>query len=86
MMTCPRLPLNSGHSMPQVGLGIHQVGEDDLRVAVESALELGYRYLDSSFLYNKEDMLGRILERELVQGKVERGDMFVLSKFPQNGM
>lgn len=44
------------------------------------------RYFDSSFLYNKEETLGRVIEAEVAKGKVARRDLFVLSKLPQNGM
>ena len=43
MKTLPFFDLNSGHMMPQVGLGIHQVTEEELRPALTAALDAGYR-------------------------------------------
>lgn len=82
----PLLSLNSGQKMPQIGLGIHQVSEEEMRPAISTALDAGYRYFDSSFLYKKEEVLGKILEEELAKEKVSRKELFVLSKLPQNGM
>ena len=39
----PVFYLNSGQKMPQIGLGIHQVTEEELRPAIHTALEAGYR-------------------------------------------
>ncbi|RXZ36111.1 aldo/keto reductase [Oxalobacteraceae bacterium CAVE-383] len=45
-------------ALPQLGLGTFRMEGDDCREAVESALELGYRHLDTAAMYNNEAAVG----------------------------
>jgi 2,5-diketo-D-gluconate reductase B len=47
-----------GISLPQLGLGTFRMQGDDCRNAVESALELGYRHLDTAAMYGNEEAVG----------------------------
>ena len=43
--------LNNGVAMPQLGLGVFQVGDQEASAAVATALECGYRSIDTAKLY-----------------------------------
>ncbi|KIZ47471.1 MULTISPECIES: aldo/keto reductase [Rhodopseudomonas] len=47
-----------GLSVPKLGLGTFRMQGDDCRAAVESALALGYRHIDTAEMYGNEDAVG----------------------------
>ncbi|MFC4243260.1 aldo/keto reductase [Gryllotalpicola reticulitermitis] len=72
----PRLPLNDGNSIPQLGFGVFKVPDDETQAAVELALESGYRSIDTAAFYQNERGVGR----GLAASGLPRDDMFVTSK------
>jgi aryl-alcohol dehydrogenase-like predicted oxidoreductase len=54
----PDVTLNNGVRMPQLGFGVFQVGNDEARAAVATALECGYRSIDTAALYGNEHGVG----------------------------
>ncbi len=54
----PALPLNDGETMPQLGLGVWQTPPELTAQAVLSALELGYRLIDTAAAYGNEAAVG----------------------------
>jgi 2,5-diketo-D-gluconate reductase B len=50
-----------GMRMPKLGLGTYRVQGDACRAAVESALSLGYRHIDTAEMYANEDAVGAAL-------------------------
>jgi diketogulonate reductase-like aldo/keto reductase len=72
-----RLPLNVGTSIPQVGLGVWQTPRGEgTRRAVKTALELGYRHIDTARIYGNEADVGAGLRAS----SVARADVFVTTK------
>ncbi|MEZ6020249.1 MAG: aldo/keto reductase [Planctomycetota bacterium] len=70
------LLLNDGNTIPQFGLGMWQVPDDQAqRVALE-ALEIGYRHIDTAQVYDNEAGVGRALRTT----SVPREELFVTSK------
>ncbi|HZC97989.1 MAG TPA: aldo/keto reductase [Bradyrhizobium sp.] len=65
-----------GISLPKLGLGTFRMQGDACRAAVESALELGYRHLDTAEMYGNEEAIGAAL----AASKVARGDLHVTTK------
>src|SRR5882724_1188239 len=51
----------SGISLPKLGLGTFRMQGDACRAAVESALALGYRHLDTAEMYANEEAIGAAL-------------------------
>ncbi|MCW2940602.1 MAG: oxidoreductase of aldo or keto reductase family,subgroup 1 [Actinomycetia bacterium] len=49
-MTVPEVTLNNGVRMPQLGFGVWQVPDDEAGRAVATALEAGYRSIDTAKL------------------------------------
>jgi 2,5-diketo-D-gluconate reductase B len=65
-----------GVSMPKLGLGTFRLTGDDCRRAVESALALGYRHIDTAEMYANEDGVGAAL----ASSGVPREQVFVTTK------
>lgn len=54
--------------------------DNELEQALEKALEVGYRHIDTAALYNNEHVIGKVLQRWLNSGKVKRDDLFITTK------
>ena len=65
-----------GISLPRLGLGTFRLQGDACRVAVESALGLGYRHIDTAEMYGNEDPIGAAI----AASGVARGDLHVTTK------
>jgi 2,5-diketo-D-gluconate reductase A len=76
MSAVPALPLNDGTSIPQVGFGVFLVPEDQTQEAVETALEAGYRHIDTARIYRNEEAVGRAL----AASGLPRDQVFVTTK------
>lgn len=55
----PQITLNDGRTMPQFGLGVWQMGGDETERLVGSAIDLGYRAIDTAKAYENEAGVGR---------------------------
>ncbi|KAG8277067.1 hypothetical protein J6590_049976 [Homalodisca vitripennis] len=75
----------SGMEMPILGLGTWQSVNADLEKAINTALEVGYRLIDTAFVYNNEEAIGRVLSEWLRSGKISRKDIFITTKLPIQG-
>ena len=58
-MNVPNIKLNSGHQMPQFGLGVWQASDQEATAAVLAALQDGYRMIDTAEVYRNERGVGR---------------------------
>src|SRR3954467_12966148 len=65
-----------GISLPRLGLGTFRMQDETCRAAVESALGLGYRHLDTAEMYGNEEAIGAAIA---VSG-VARKDLHVTTK------
>ncbi|GAC1495022.1 MAG: aldo/keto reductase [Bradyrhizobium sp.] len=65
-----------GISLPRLGLGTFRMQGDACRTAVESALELGYRHIDTAEMYGNEDAIGAAI----AASRVARKDLHVTTK------
>ncbi|MFJ5837911.1 aldo/keto reductase [Streptomyces shenzhenensis] len=72
----PPIILNNGVEMPQLGLGVWQVPDDEAERAVATALEAGYRSIDTAALYGNEAGTGRAV----AASGLPREDIFVTTK------
>ncbi|ODR27687.1 aldo/keto reductase [Mycolicibacterium porcinum] len=72
----PRVTLNDGNSIPQVGLGVWQTPAEETVRAVSAALQAGYRHIDTAAAYQNETETGR----GLVESGVPREDVFLVTK------
>ena len=62
--------LNNGVKIPRLGLGVYQAppGESTLR-AVKYALKVGYRHIDTAWLYGNEGDVGRAIRESGIEEK-----------------
>lgn len=75
-MTQPRLSLNDGKSIPQLGFGLWQVPADQTARVVREGVAAGYRLIDGAAIYGNEEGLGEGLRTSAVP----RDDIFVTTK------
>ncbi len=75
-MTVPNVDLIDGRAMPQLGFGVFQVPDDEAEQAVTTALENGYRSIDTAAVYRNERGTGRALRAS----GVPREELFVTTK------
>jgi diketogulonate reductase-like aldo/keto reductase len=72
----PAITLNNGVLMPQLGFGVWQVPDDEATAAVATALEAGYRSIDTAAVYANEEGTGRAL----AASGLPREELFVTTK------
>src|ERR1700748_1262304 len=72
----PPIILNNGIEMPQLGYGVWQVPDDEAERAVATALEAGYRSIDTAAIYGNEEGTGKAV----AASGLPREDVFVTTK------
>ncbi|MET9905343.1 aldo/keto reductase [Streptomyces sp. NPDC006476] len=72
----PPIILNNGVEMPQLGFGVWQVPDDEAEQAVATALEAGYRSIDTAAIYGNEEGTGKAI----AASGVPREEIFVTTK------
>ncbi|MEU5537161.1 aldo/keto reductase [Streptomyces sp. NPDC020362] len=72
----PPIILNNGVEMPQLGYGVWQVPDDEAEQAVATALEAGYRSIDTAAIYGNEEGTGKAI----TASGLPREDVFVTTK------
>lgn len=70
------LTLNTGDTIPQLGLGVFKVDDDVCEQLVLDALEVGYRHIDTAMIYRNEAAVGRAL----AASGIARDEIFVTTK------
>src|SRR3712207_6470653 len=74
----PRYQLNDGSSLPRIGFGTYPLRGADGVAAMTSALEVGYRLLDTAVNYGNEEEVGRAIRG----AGIPREDVQVTTKIP----
>src|SRR3954469_5489587 len=75
-MTVPTITLNTGAAMPQLGFGVFQVPPKDVEGVVRTALDVGYRSIDTAAMYRNEEGVGRAV----AASGLPRAELFVTTK------
>lgn len=84
MLADKTVKLNSGATMMLVGLGTWQIRRlEDVRLALNNAIELGYRHIDTAFKYKNEKEIGIVLKEMFDAKKIKREEVFVTTKLHQ---
>ncbi|BBY43322.1 putative oxidoreductase [Mycolicibacterium celeriflavum] len=68
--------MNDGNSIPQVGLGVWQTPAEDTERAAATALDAGYRHIDTAAAYGNEREVGEAVKRS----GLAREDVFITTK------
>ncbi|WP_127571329.1 aldo/keto reductase [Georgenia faecalis] len=81
MTSIPTVPLRAPGGpvpIPLIGFGTWQSEGDDAYTSVRTALDVGYRHIDTATMYRNEEQVGRAL----ADSGVAREDIFVTTKLP----
>ena len=73
MTSIPDITLNNGQTIPQFGFGVFQIEPKDTAAAVSTALEAGYRHIDTAEMYGNEAEVGDAITRS----GLDRREVFV---------
>ncbi|WP_229072870.1 aldo/keto reductase [Actinoplanes sp. DH11] len=76
MADTPVITLNNGVTMPQIGFGVYQIPEAETAQAVTTAIEAGYRSIDTAAVYGNEAGVGAALR----DAGIPRDELFVTTK------
>jgi len=76
MSSVPNVVLNNGVKIPQLGFGVFQVDDEQTTGAVLTALEAGYRSIDTAAVYGNEAGVGRAL----AASGLPRDELFITTK------
>jgi 2,5-diketo-D-gluconate reductase A len=76
MASVPTIRLNNGVEIPQLGFGVFQVKPAECVEAVTTALDVGYRHIDTAEMYGNEKEVGEAIRRS----GLDRSEVFVTSK------
>ncbi|MEA5365076.1 aldo/keto reductase [Amycolatopsis sp., V23-08] len=72
----PTVELNNGVRIPQFGFGVFQIPPEDTAGTVRTALDAGYRHLDTAQMYRNEAGVGA----GIAESGLAREDVFVTTK------
>ena len=78
MAEIPTYTLNDGQTIPVIGFGTYPMSGDDAVHAIVSAINAGYRLLDTAVNYENEQEVGEAIRRS----GVDRDELVVCSKVP----
>lgn len=70
------IKLQDGNVMPQLGLGVWQATNEQVELAIDTALEVGYRSIDTAAAYKNEDGVGSALKK----AGLPRDELFITTK------
>lgn len=76
MTQVPNVTLRNGKQIPQLGFGVFQIDPEKTAQAVETALEIGYRHIDTAEMYGNEKQVGEGIRNS----GIDRESVFVTSK------
>jgi diketogulonate reductase-like aldo/keto reductase len=74
----PEITLNDGLTLPVIGLGTYTLKGNEGARAIQSAIDLGYRLIDSAYNYENEGTVGEAVRRT----SVPREELRITSKLP----
>ncbi|HTI19702.1 MAG TPA: aldo/keto reductase [Kutzneria sp.] len=72
----PTIKLNNGVEIPQLGFGVFQVPDEETTAAVTTALEAGYRSIDTAAAYRNERGVGEAVKAS----GIDRDELFITTK------
>ncbi|KYQ55490.1 Alcohol dehydrogenase [NADP+] A [Trachymyrmex zeteki] len=64
---------------------IIQASGEELEATLDTALQAGYRHIDTATVYENEQIIGNCLKKWLDSGRIKRSDLFIVTKVPPSG-
>jgi diketogulonate reductase-like aldo/keto reductase len=74
--TNPTITLNNGTKMPALGLGVYQSSPEETATVVSTALQTGYRLIDTAAAYQNEKQVGEGIRNS----GINRSEIFITTK------
>lgn len=75
-MSIPTLRLNNGYTIPQIGLGTATLNDDQIAPVIVTAIEAGYRHIDTAYRYGNQRGVGKGIR----DSGIDRAELFVTTK------
>jgi 2,5-diketo-D-gluconate reductase A len=75
-MAIPTLRFSDGHTIPQIGLGTASLKDDTVAPVIVTAIEAGYRHIDTAFRYGNQRGVGKGIR----DSGMPREELFVTTK------
>ena len=75
-MALPSIALNDGTTIPQLGFGVFLIPPPETERAVRSALDVGYRHIDTAEMYGNEQGVGEAVRA----AGLDRAEVYITSK------
>nr|XP_020011184.1 prostaglandin F synthase 1-like [Castor canadensis] len=75
--------LNDGHFMPVLGFGTYaseDTPKSKAQEATKVAIDIGFRHIDSAYVYQNEEEIGEALREKIADGTVKRENLFYTTK------
>jgi diketogulonate reductase-like aldo/keto reductase len=76
--------LNSGYTMPIIGLGTYALDHDTCVNSVKALLENGGRLINTAYMYHNEEAVGEGVRQAMEEYGIPREDIFVITKLYPN--
>jgi len=76
--TIPEITLNDGTTLPVIGFGTYNLNGNEGAHAITSAIDIGYRLIDTAYNYENEGTVGKAIRRS----SVPREELRITSKLP----
>ncbi|MEK4801195.1 MULTISPECIES: aldo/keto reductase [Oceanobacillus] len=77
-LSIPEITLNDGMTIPSIGFGTYKLNGSDGAATISSAINIGYRLIDTAYNYENEGTVGEAVRRS----SVPRQDLRITSKLP----
>lgn len=68
--------LNNGVKMPALGLGVYQMTDEQVAIAMKAAFDTGYRHFDTASFYKNEEAVGKAVR----ESGIPREEIFITTK------
>jgi 2,5-diketo-D-gluconate reductase A len=75
-MTIPSVQMNDGRMIPQIGLGTWPLKDDDAPAVIVTAIEAGFRHIDTAFRYGNQKGVGQGIR----DSGIDRAALFITTK------
>lgn len=78
MLTTTKFTLNDGRQIPALGFGTYD--NSNCEDVVYEAIKVGYRHIDTAFIYKTEEAIGNAVRRAISEGLVTREELWITTK------